>query len=290
MRPVITSELASDHTADKDTDQGAVELVRRLDGYPVALASAGAFLKHSHLTFAEYLHRYERSWKASNRRARSLPEYSGQTLNTTWMMSLDRLRQEDYQAAELLMLLAYFDNSNITYELLQANKKELPGWFSDLRDFGTFADVMALLSEYCLVEARPQDKSYGLHVCVQDWLLEGVDSTMEEQQQRYAIALNCTADFLIDVDVEEFRLHRYSPIAAHALRLVNVLSILCFKIENIDVDDIHCLAGLGVLLKTTIILAQPSQSFFEYCPDLKTLLDLTISGLFERSSTLLETI
>ena len=147
-------------------DAGAFQLTQRLDGFPLALATAGAFLKHNQLAFVEYLQQYDSKWKVSNRRLRALPEYSDRTLYTTWMISFDQIEKEDRQVAQLLMLLAYFDNQNVSYELLHAGtSKSSPAWLIELtNEPGDFTDAMSVLSEYCLVETRPGSDSYSIHV------------------------------------------------------------------------------------------------------------------------------
>jgi hypothetical protein len=157
----------------------------------LALATAGAFLKQNQLTFVEYLQQYDSKWKVSNRRLRALPEYSDRTLYTTWMISFDQIEKEDRQVAQLLMLLAYFDNQNVSYKLLHAGtSKSSPAWLIELtNEPGDFTDAMSVLSEYCLVETRPGTDSYSIHVCVHDWLLNGIDSTPKEREQRYSIVL-----------------------------------------------------------------------------------------------------
>jgi hypothetical protein len=72
--------------------------------------------------------------------------------------------------AQLLMLLAYFDNQNVSYELLHAGtSKSSPAWLIELtNEPSDFADAMSVLSEYCLVETRPGTDSYSIHICVHD--------------------------------------------------------------------------------------------------------------------------
>ena len=108
----------------------SLSLVQRLDGHPLALATAGAFLKNSQLSFAHYLQLYESKWNVTGHRARPLREYRDRTLYTTWNISFTRVEQEDPEAAQLLKLLAYFDNQNVWFELLRAGSGDsTPSWF-----------------------------------------------------------------------------------------------------------------------------------------------------------------
>jgi hypothetical protein len=113
-------------SADTEIDVGAHQLVERLDGFPLALATAGAFLKRSSLPFAQYVELYNSKWNVSGPRSRPLPDYRDRTLYTTWNISFIQIEKEDPNAAQFLKLLAYFDNQNVWYELLYAGETSQP--------------------------------------------------------------------------------------------------------------------------------------------------------------------
>jgi hypothetical protein len=60
-------------------DPDARELVKRLDGHPLALATAGAFLSQSSVSFAKYLQQYEAKWKVIDNPT-ELSDYPSRTL------------------------------------------------------------------------------------------------------------------------------------------------------------------------------------------------------------------
>jgi hypothetical protein len=94
-------------------------LARRLDGFPLALATAGAFLKQSAVSFSKYL--------------QELPDYRTRTLYTTWNLSLVHIEQEMPQAAKLLAFLAYLDHQDIWCDLLRVGAgTDRPQWFANL--------------------------------------------------------------------------------------------------------------------------------------------------------------
>ena len=233
------------------TDAGAFQLAQRLDGFPLALATAGAYLKHAQLTFVEYLQLYDFKWNVSNRRLRALPEYSDRTLYTTWMISFDQIEKEDRQVAQLLMLLAYFDNQNVSYKLLHAGtSKSSPAWLIELtNEPGDFADAMSILSEYCVVETHPVTHSYSIHVCVHDWLLNGIDSTPKEREQRYSIAFDCTANSIDYNDWDILSGVQYNRIAAHALRLGHTRFISLLSDDDFTTGRADRIHNVGELLR-----------------------------------------
>ncbi|KAJ5518965.1 Tetratricopeptide-like helical [Penicillium expansum] len=87
-------------------------LAERLRSLPLALATAGTYLRHSTLTFKRYLKEYNTRWNVNPRQPVKLLEYEG-TLYTTWDISYSRLEKEDPDATKLLKLLAYFDNQRL---------------------------------------------------------------------------------------------------------------------------------------------------------------------------------
>ena len=106
------------------------DLLTRLDGLPLALATAGAYLSLDSMPISEYLHHYNMSWLELQQTSPKLLSYEDQTLYSTWNLSYLHIRKEDEAAAELLKLWAYFDNQDIWFDLLEAGKEHVfPAWF-----------------------------------------------------------------------------------------------------------------------------------------------------------------
>ncbi|KAF3492138.1 uncharacterized protein GIQ15_01655 [Arthroderma uncinatum] len=124
------------------SDPYAQRLAERLGGLPLALATAGAYLRQSSLTFERYLQEYEKRWNIDPRRPPRLQEYD-RTLYTTWDLSYTALESDDPDAAKLLKLLAYFDSQSISYKLLRAGLTDgSPRWLS--------ADGAKIVEHACL--------------------------------------------------------------------------------------------------------------------------------------------
>lgn len=97
-----------------------MELARRFDGLPLALATAGAYLRSTTHTFKKYLGLYETRWRELGKVAGRMPlgEYD-RTLYTTWDLTLDRLQNGEPHAADFLRLLTNFDKGGISHTFLQ---------------------------------------------------------------------------------------------------------------------------------------------------------------------------
>ena len=103
-----------------------------MDGLPLALATAGAYLKQVTTSFSDYLRLYEASWMKLQRTSPQLTSYEDRTLYSTWQLSFDRVEQRNGLSAKLLRLWAYFDNQDLWFELLRHSDSEDPDWMQEL--------------------------------------------------------------------------------------------------------------------------------------------------------------
>ena len=208
------------HTDITVQDAGARGLANRLHGLPLALATAGAFLRRNTLSFKQYLDAYEKQWDITPKRRVNLPEYD-RTLYTTWNISFTRLGLEDPEAAQLLSLLAYFDNQNIWYEILHAGVSRVSAeWLAaSTANVVAFASTMGKLVEYCFVENNGGTNSYSMHTCIHDWTLHGLNR--EVDVDKYWFAFDCVTASIANEGSDDFLGLRFQRLAAHGARLVN---------------------------------------------------------------------
>ncbi|KAF3481566.1 kinesin light chain [Arthroderma uncinatum] len=170
------------------SDSHANRLAKRLDGLPLALATAGAYLRHSSFTFERYLQEYEKRWNINPCRPPTLEEYQNRTLYTTWDLSYATLGREDPDAAKLLKLLAYFDNQSIWRELLCAGLTDsTPSWLHEVMDDVAFDGAMGTLTKYCFLEVQTVDAQtqlglWSMHSCVHDWTLATLNRDIDAEK------------------------------------------------------------------------------------------------------------
>ncbi|KAL9073480.1 MAG: hypothetical protein Q9161_002901 [Pseudevernia consocians] len=67
-------------------DPKAAELAKELDGLPLALATAGAYLKEVTFSFEDYLEAYHTSWRELQRTSPQLTSYEDRQLYSTWQL------------------------------------------------------------------------------------------------------------------------------------------------------------------------------------------------------------
>src|ERR1700719_1929045 len=159
-------------------DPDAVKLAKELDGLPLALATAGAYLDQTAISFSDYLHLYKASWAKLLTTSPELGSYEDRTLYSTWQISFDQIKQRNELLAKLLRLWAYFDNQDLWFELLRHGDSEDPDWVRELtEDELRFNGAVRVLSDHGLVEVdmssqeRIESRGYSIHSCVHSWTM-----------------------------------------------------------------------------------------------------------------------
>ena len=83
-------------------------LLDLLDGLPLAIAQAGAYLQESGVGVRTYLKIYEQQWKelmeSGDRNDAPLQDYPNRSVWTTWTISYNAVQKKDKNAANLLLL------------------------------------------------------------------------------------------------------------------------------------------------------------------------------------------
>ena len=186
----------SDNT--NKTDPGAVELVKELDGLPLALSTAGAYLENVSMTLSDYLRHYKASWLQLQTASPQLESYEDRSLYTTWQITFDRIQQQNPASASLLKLWAYFDRQDVWFGLLQHTNSTDDHWIQELTKTElNFNEAAALLCSFGLVDpdrALPQDfgsRGYSVHSCVHSWMVFVLNKEWDDVLAR--LALRCVA-------------------------------------------------------------------------------------------------
>ncbi|EMD96375.1 hypothetical protein COCHEDRAFT_1167485 [Bipolaris maydis C5] len=159
------------------------QLLALLDGLPLAIAHAGAYLQESGVGLATYLRFYEQQWSelmASDLADVPLQDYPERSVWTTWAISYQAIRDKHEATANLLLLWSFLDNKDLWYGLFAAASsksaivaKMLLGWVGDIASSELkFSRAMQLLRSYSLVEVAAETTgttSYATHPVVHQW-------------------------------------------------------------------------------------------------------------------------
>lgn len=148
----------------------------RLGRLRLAIVQAGRYMQAMGTSCPSYLRLYEKSWSALQDEVPRMREYRNGSVQTTWTISYDCIRQSDPAAAKLLQLWAYLDHQDLWYGLLARGSWGAgdPDWFGDIVGQELrFKRVIKLLA-YSLAESHRDRESYWVHPVVHDWCLESI--------------------------------------------------------------------------------------------------------------------
>ncbi|KAJ5313205.1 uncharacterized protein N7443_000089 [Penicillium atrosanguineum] len=170
-----SSGLSAKNTARKlESDPGLFTLASRLDGLPLAIVLAGAFMRETGTSITEYLEYYRESWSELQLESSPGRQYQQGNMIQTWMISYLEIQKRDPNAAALLLLFARFDNRDIWYELVKNGSHclDVPFWLKKAISSGlAFKIGVKTLIGFSLLESKQQEGSYAMHPVVQDWCL-----------------------------------------------------------------------------------------------------------------------
>jgi tetratricopeptide (TPR) repeat protein len=156
----------------------AAKLLRQLEHLPLAIAQAGSFMCANSMPISEYLRLYNESEASKTIHlgrmmdSEQLRLFNSNTLESsisvalTLMVSVDRIRKEDPQAADLLSFMACFGSQQIPRSLLSSNG--ISGGRMDL------SKALGVLKGYFLIAGNEDDQLFNMnvlvHVVIREWL------------------------------------------------------------------------------------------------------------------------
>jgi tetratricopeptide (TPR) repeat protein len=235
----------------QEIDPDAQELARRLDGLPLALASAGAYLYQVSTSFADYLRHYQDSWLRVQENTPQLLSYEDRALYTTWELSLNHVIRQNPLSEKLLRLWAYFDNQDVWLELLQACSGEGPEWLSELtQDQLWFDKALRVLCDHGLVERdsrsiseSTESRGYSMHSCVHSWTIHVLNREWDSGMCR--LALTCVADHVPSSTKPKFWVTQQRLIK-HVDRCLGLIGDgIAGQADNVSMSD--SMHNLGIL-------------------------------------------
>ncbi|KAI9773494.1 MAG: hypothetical protein M1839_002076 [Geoglossum umbratile] len=175
-------------------DPDAIKLAKELDGFPLALATAGAYLDQVAINLSDYLRLYKQSWAQLQESSPALDSYEDRTLYSTWQISFDHVKQQNGLSAKLLCFWAYFDRQDLWLELLQHSDSNDPDWVRELtKDELSFHQAVRVLSSHGLVEVDTfsqeinESRGYSIHGCVHTWTIHVLNHEWDYDLARLAV-------------------------------------------------------------------------------------------------------
>ena len=182
-RAHIIAQGASLNYASPDDRANAHEIVQALDGLPLAIDQAAAYIEESKCSPADYLDLYqERSLELLKRRGKFVSDHP-QSVATTWSLSFKMVQQTNPAAVELLRLCAFLHPDAIPEEIITEGAPDLgPVLQSIASDPFNLNEAIGALLSFSFVHRDPAAKTLSIHRLVQAVLKDG--DGMDESTQR----------------------------------------------------------------------------------------------------------
>ncbi|HJT59498.1 MAG TPA: tetratricopeptide repeat protein [Ktedonobacteraceae bacterium] len=186
-----TRVLAPEASLDEATEESrtvAEEVVTALDGLPLALDQAGAYIEETRCGLSQYLKLYGLRRKELLMRRGHFPIDHPTSAAATWSLSFQQVEQESLTAADLLRLLAFLDPEVIPEEIILSGAAELgPSLGVVASDPLQIDTLFELLLRYSLIRRTPETKSLSIHRLVQAVLKDDMDRATQRLWAERAI-------------------------------------------------------------------------------------------------------
>ena len=166
-RANLLSLTASFDDAPTENRHLAAEITRLLDGLPLALSQAGAYIQETPCTLAAYITLFQ-TRRADLLQQRSFDETYPASVATTWSLSFEKVLQANPAAAELLHLFVFLYSEAIPEEIISEASLHLgdvlgPVATDSLLLEATFRELL----RFSLLERNPDTETFSIHRLVQ---------------------------------------------------------------------------------------------------------------------------
>ncbi|KAE8396415.1 hypothetical protein BDV23DRAFT_192206 [Aspergillus alliaceus] len=154
------------------------ELVSRLDGHPLATVIAGMFIRRTGISLSKYLQIYKTSWRALQIKSTALDTHGYRSVIHTWDLSYREIQDRNPIAAELLIIVAFYNHHDVSLDVLKnaAKYSDSPQWFRDLvSEDLSFATVVGVLVDFSMIE-----RGHG-----NEWCRRGIMQKDNVRKTRY---------------------------------------------------------------------------------------------------------
>ncbi len=167
---------------------GTKSIYLELDGLPLALDQAGAYIEETGCGLSGYLELYRTQRIALLRERGSFSFDHPESVATTFSLNFQRLQEASSQAAELLRLCAFLHPDAIPDAIFT---DYVPHLDPDLRPIVAnqveLNAVVRLLFKFSLVRRNPDTKTLTIHRLVQATLKDEMDQQTQSQWAEYAV-------------------------------------------------------------------------------------------------------
>jgi tetratricopeptide (TPR) repeat protein len=216
---IIAPQVPQDEASIPDKDS-ARAIAQALDGYPLALDQAGAYIEETQRPLGDYLAFYHQRRVDLLKRRGEFPDCHPKSVSATLSLAFEQVARKHQAAMELLRLFAFLHPDAIPEKMIAQGMVELSDSLQALvRDPLAFDSTIALLRRFSLIRHYTDTTALSMHRVVQAVLR---DALLPEEQCNWAM----TVVRLVNRAFPDGRYstwaacQRYLPQAQHCTELV----------------------------------------------------------------------
>jgi len=189
---LVTQDTLYEHITASNYDK-AMNISYIMDGLPLALDQAGAYIEETSCSLSDYLERYQNQQIALlNTRIGPVADHP-ESVATTFLLSFEKVKRVNPAAAELLRLCAFLHPDAIPEEIITAGAPHLGPVLQSIATNSCALDIaISVLRKFSLLRRNPDTKTLSIHRLVQMVLKGGMDKDTQRQWAEHTVqAVNC---------------------------------------------------------------------------------------------------
>ena len=150
-------------------DRAAAEaIIQEMDGLPLALDQAGAYIEETQCTIASYLDQYRQRQSRLLQRRGGTGKHHPEPVAATWSLSFQRVETLNPLAADLLRFCAFLAPDAIPEKLIIDGASKLGPLLQPITDDPSLLDeAIAALLRFSLVKRKRDEHTFSVHRLVQ---------------------------------------------------------------------------------------------------------------------------
>ncbi len=172
---ILVSDGLLNQATEADRERAKAIFVA-LDGLPLALDQAGAYIEETNCGLSGYLDLFRTRRRELLKRRSKLPTDHPEPIATTWSLSFQRVEQINLGAADLLRFCTFLDPDGIPEEIITENPSVLGQVLqSVVSDVFKLNEAIETLRTFSFIRRNPDTKLLSLHRLVQAVFKDGMD-------------------------------------------------------------------------------------------------------------------
>ncbi len=192
-------------TATMEDREHAHTIAKEMDGLPLALDQAGAYIEEMECSVAQYLQDYSsRQMELLSQRSEDEASHPD-PVAVTWSLNVEQVAHNNPMSADLLACCAFLAPDNIPEAFFLEGAEELSPFFQSIKTKPFQLDqAIKDLRRFSLVDKKRESHSFSMHRLVQAILKNSMDeATQREWAERTIRMVNLVFPGTIDVSTWE---------------------------------------------------------------------------------------